>query len=156
MNPCIGVIGGAQVDNEILALAEAVGRKIAKIGAILICGGKGGVMEAACKGAKAESGVTIGVLPGEDRQEANPYVDIPIVTGMGPARNIIIVRSSQAIIAIDGSFGTLSEISYALQLGVPVVGLKTWEVSDEIHQADSAEQAVEMAFELMGTTSGDK
>ncbi len=155
MNPCIGVIGGAQVDNDILALAEAVGREIAKTGAILICGGKSGVMEAACKGAKAEGGVTIGVLPGEDRREANPFVDIPIVTGMGIGRNIVIVRSAGAIIAINGAYGTLSEIAYALQLGVPVVGLKTWEVSDGIHKADSAGRAVEMAFELMGKTSGD-
>ena len=107
-------------------------------------------MEAACRGAQAESGLTIGILPGDSRVEANDYVDIPIVTGMGIGRNIMVVRSSQSIIAIDGSYGTLSEISYALQLGIPVIGINTWDISENIHRAESAKEAVQMAFELMG------
>lgn len=148
MKICIGVIGGVQATAESLSIAEEVGREIAKAGGTLVCGGRGGVMEAACRGAKAESGLTVGILPGDSRTEANDYVDIPIVTGMGIGRNIMVVRSSQSIIAIDGSYGTLSEISYALQLGVPVIGLQTWEVSEKIHRVESAKEAVRMAFEL--------
>jgi uncharacterized protein (TIGR00725 family) len=89
----------------------------------------GGVMEAACRGAGDEGGLTIGILPGDNRREANPYVRIPIVTGMGYARNVAVVRSTQAVIAIDGSYGTLTEIGYALQGGIPVIGLGTWSLS---------------------------
>jgi uncharacterized protein (TIGR00725 family) len=118
----------------------------------MICGGLGGVMEAAARGAKEEGGLTVGVLPGDDPQQANPYVDIPIVTGMGYARNIIIVRSSRAIIAVGGSYGTLSEIAYALNLGVHLVGLGTWDIAkiDEgktgMVVARTPEEAVERAF----------
>ena len=150
MNICIGVIGGVQAAAESLSIAEEVGREIAKAEATLVCGGRGGVMEAACRGAQAESGLTIGILPGDSRVEANDYVDIPIVTGMGIGRNIMVVRSSKSIIAIDGSYGTLSEISYALQLGIPVIGINTWDISENIHRAESAKEAVQMAFELMG------
>ena len=131
--PIIGVIGGSAPAVEEATAAEAVGRALAEEGAILICGGRGGVMEAACRGAKAAGGLTIGILPGISRDEANPYVDISIVTGMGEARNSIIVRSAQAVIAIGGSYGTLSEIGFALAFGVPVVGLGTWEAGREGH-----------------------
>jgi len=150
MNICIGVIGGGNASPTSLSIAEEVGREIAKAEGTLVCGGRGGVMEAACRGAKAESGLTVGILPGDSRIEANDYVDIPIVTGMGIGRNIMVVRSSQSIIAIDGSYGTLSEISYALQLGIPVIGINTWDISENIHRAESAKEAVQMAFELMG------
>lgn len=149
MNICIGVIGGNNAAPEILSLAEEVGREIARAGATLVCGGRGGVMEAACRGSHSESGLTVGILPGDSRIEANDFVDIPVVTGMGIGRNILVVRSSQAIVAIDGSFGTLSEISYALQLGIPVIGLQTWEVSKDIIRAESAKQAVQKAIELI-------
>ncbi len=118
----------------------------------MICGGLGGVMEAACKGARAEDGITIGILPGNDRYQANPYVQIPIVTGMGYARNVIVAKSAQAVIAIDGEYGTLSEIAYALQSGVPVVGLNTWslslkgEMNSSIIPAQNALEAVEKAI----------
>ena len=124
----IGVIGGGEANREILSLAIEIGRGIAKLGANLICGGLGGVMEAACKGAKQEGGLTIGVLPGFKKRDANPFIDIPIVTGISYARNIIIVRSSDVIVAIDGRYGTLTELGYALALNVPVVGLKTWDI----------------------------
>jgi uncharacterized protein (TIGR00725 family) len=125
----IGVIGGSDVSAPVAQTAEEVGREIARRGAVLVCGGMGGVMEAACRGASEEGGLTIGIIPGDSRREANPYVQIPIVTGIGYARNAVVVKSSQAIIAIDGSYGTLTEIGYALQSGVPVIGLGTWSLS---------------------------
>jgi len=125
----IAVIGGGECSAQEAEMAEAVGRELARRGAILVCGGLGGVMKAACKGASSEGGVTIGILPGDNNKEANPYVKIPIVTGMGYARNIAVVKSAQAVIAIGGSYGTLSEISHALQSGIPVIGLNTWSLS---------------------------
>lgn len=125
----IAVIGGGQCSKEEARLAEEVGRELARQGAVVICGGLGGVMEAACKGAHSEGGTTVGILPGESRQAANPYVSIPIATGIGYARNAAVVKSAQAVIAIGGSYGTLSEISHALQSGIPVIGLNTWSLS---------------------------
>ncbi len=133
----IAVIGGERPSPREAQLAEEVGRELARQGAILVCGGLGGVMEAACRGAQSEGGVTIGILPGESRQAANPYVQIPIVTGIGHARNIAVVKSAQAVIAVDGSYGTLSEISYALDSGIPVIGLNTWSLSRNGQQDDS-------------------
>jgi len=133
----IAVIGGSQPSSEEARLAEAVGRELAKQGAILVCGGLGGVMEAACKGASSEGGVTIGILPGDNRQAANLYVQIPIVTGIGYARNVAVVKSAQAVIAIGGNYGTLSEISHALQSGIPVIGLNTWSLSRNSQQDNS-------------------
>ncbi len=128
-NRFIAVIGGGQCSKEEAKLAEEVGRELARRGAILVCGGLGGVMEAACRGANSEGGLTIGILPGDSHQAANPYVQIPIVTSIGYARNIAVVKSAQAVIAISGSYGTLSEISHALQGGIPVIGLNTWSLS---------------------------
>ncbi|MDY6874987.1 MAG: TIGR00725 family protein [Chloroflexota bacterium] len=133
MGPIVAVIGGSAPTAEETAAAEALGRALAERGAVLICGGRGGVMEAACRGAKSAGGLTIGVLPGTDRSEANPYVDIPIVTGIRCARNVIITRTAQAVVAVGGSYGTLSEIGFALSFGVPVVGLGTWEPRREGH-----------------------
>ena len=151
----IAVIGGGQCSKEEARMAEEVGQEIARRGAILVCGGMGGVMEAACRGAGSEGGVTIGILPGDNRQAANPYVQIPIVTGMGYARNVTVVKSSQAVIAVGGSYGTLSEISYALQSGIPVIGLNTWSLSKNKRQdssiipAHSPTEAVDKALDLM-------
>ncbi len=148
----IAVIGGSQCSAREAKLAEAVGRELARRGAILVCGGLGGVMEAACKGASSEGGVTIGILPGDNYQAANPYVQIPIVTGMGYARNIAVVKSAQAVIAIGGNYGTLSEISHALQSGIPVIGLNTWSLSrngqpdNSIIPAQSPTEAVNKAL----------
>lgn len=146
MQKIIGVIGGGRCAPEIERLAEEVGSEIAKRDAMLICGGLGGVMQAACRGAKQENGTTIGVLPGASKADANPFVDIPIATGISEARNIIIVRSSDAVIAIDGQYGTLSEISFCLIFGVPVVGLQTWDVDASIIKAENPEAAVAKAF----------
>ena len=153
----MAVIGSASCSPEIAELAEQVGRQISRRGAVLVCGGRGGVMEAACRGAKAEGGTTVGILPGMDRQEANAYVDIPVVTGLGEARNAIIVRTADAVIAVSGGYGTLSEIGLALKMGRPVVGLGTWELCQQgqavagVVQADTPDQAVAQALALAET-----
>ncbi len=145
----IGVIGAGQCSEDVGRLAEAVGRAIARRNHALICGGLSGVMEHACRGARAEGGLTIGVLPGFAKSDANPYVDIAIATGMSEARNIIIVRSSDAVIAVGGEYGTLSELAFCLKFGVPVVGLQSWEAISELPRAESPEAAVEMALKLI-------
>jgi len=153
----IGVIGGSQCSKKEAQLAEEVGRQLARRGAILVCGGLGGIMKAACKGASAEGGTTIGILPGNENQAANPYVQIPIVTGLGEARNVIVVKSVQAVIAIGGSYGTLSEISHALKNGIPVIGLNTWSLARNGRQdksiipAQSPIEAVDKALNLATT-----
>jgi uncharacterized protein (TIGR00725 family) len=151
----VAVIGDASCPEEIARLAEEVGRLLAQSGATVVCGGLGGVMEAACRGAKSAGGSTVGILPGRDRRDANPYVDIPIVTGMGEARNVIVVGSGQAVIAISGGYGTLSEIAHGLKLGIPVVGLGSWDLPKEGWQggrgmvaADDATDAVQKALSL--------
>ena len=150
----IAVIGGSQCSAQEARMAEEVGRELARQGAILVCGGLGGVMEAACRGASSEGGVTIGILPGDRPEAANPYVQIPIVTGIGYARNISVVKSAQAVIAIGGSYGTLSEIAHARQSGIPVIGLNTWSFSingqqdNSIIPAQSPTEAVDKAMSL--------
>jgi hypothetical protein len=150
----IAVIGGSQPTSKETKVAEKVGRELAKQGAILVCGGLGGVMEAACRGASSEAGMTIGILPGDNRQAANSYVQIPIATSLGYARNAAVVKSAQAVIAIGGSYGTLTEIGYALQSGIPVIGLNTWAISrnsaldNSIIPAESPAEAVKKALEL--------
>lgn len=150
----IAVIGGSQCSKEEARLAEEVGGELARQEAILVCGGLGGIMEAACKGASAVGGMTIGILPGENRLSANPYVQIAIATGIGYARNVAVVKSSQAVIAIGGNFGTLSEIAHALQGGIPVIGLNTWALSknskpdSSIILAQTPVEAVNIALEL--------
>ena len=126
--PRIGVMGPGSCLPDVYALAREVGYCIAQKGAILICGGRGGVMEASARGAREGGGITVGILPGDSASEANPYIDIPVVTGLGNARNAINVLTSQAIIAIHGSYGTLSEIALALKCGTPIIGLSTWEL----------------------------
>lgn len=134
----IAVIGGSQCSEEVARIGEEVGRLLARRGATVVCGGLGGVMEAVCRGARQEGGHTIGILPGNDRSAANHWVEFPIVTGMGYARNAIVVSSAQAVIAIDGEFGTLSEIAFALQYGIPVIGLDTWSLQKRGHIADNS------------------
>ena len=149
----IGVIGGSEVSPQVYQIAQEVGREIARHKAGLVCGGMGGVMEAACKGAIEEGGLTIGILPGDNREQANPYVQIRIATGIGYARNVAVVRSAQAIVAVDGSYGTLTEIGYALQAGIPVIGLNTWslaidgEADNKIIIAKNPKEAVDKAME---------
>ena len=150
----IAVIGGGQCSSREAKLAEKVGRELAKQGATLVCGGLGGIMAAACRGAQSEGGLTIGILPGESQQAANPYVQIPIVTGIGYARNVAVVKSAQAVIAIGGNYGTLSEIAHALQSDIPVIGLNTWTLSrnsksdESIIPAKNPAEAVNKALSL--------
>ncbi len=148
MNPqkLIGVIGSHDCDQETYDRAVTVGKLLAERGWGVICGGLSGVMEAVCKGASDAGGLTVGVLPGEDPQSANPYVQVRIATGMSIARNVIIVRSSSAVIAMSGGAGTLSEIAHCLQLGVPVVGLYTHD-QDLVH-VTTPEEAVDQAVAL--------
>lgn len=154
-NKFIAVIGNSKACASEIKLAEEIGREIAKSGAILVCGGLDGVMEAACRGASSAGGLTVGILPGTDRKDANRYVQIPIVTGIGYARNVIVVKSAQAVIAVGGGYGTLTEIGYALKNGIPVIGLGTWKLSnkeksdDSIIRAESAADAVAMAVEMI-------
>lgn len=145
----IGVIGGRRVSSDIMKAAEHVGRCIAEHNAVLVCGGLGGVMEAACRGAKEAGGMTIGILPVASKEEANPYVDIVIPTNMGIARNAIVIHSSDGVVAVDGSYGTLSEIAFALQLGVPLVSLKSWDLDASIPKTESPEEAVNLIFQFI-------
>lgn len=144
----IAVIGAGSADESIIKIAENVGRLIAKKNAILVCGGLGGVMEASARGAKSEGGITVGILPHDNKRNANPYIDIPVATGFEEGRNIIIVRTADALIAVGGEYGTLSEIAFALKTGKPVVGINTWDIKG-IVKADNAEDAVNKTFELL-------
>ena len=128
--------------------AQAAGGRLAEGGAIVVCGGRGGVMEAACEGAKKAGGTTVGILPGPDRAEANEYVDIALPTGMGEMRNALIVRAADAVVAIGGKWGTLSEVGFALKAGKPVVGLATFDL-EGIERAESGEQAAGRALALI-------
>ena len=151
----IAVIGGGEPSPDEARLAEEVGRELARQGATLVCCGLRGVMEAACRGASSEGGVTVGILPGDSAEAANPYVQIPIVTGIGYARNVAVVKSAQVVIAIGGNYGTLSEIAHALQSGIPVIGLNTWSLSRNEQQdnaiipAQNPTDAVDKALNLI-------
>ena len=151
VKPVLGVIGSGSPSKETYELALTVGRKIAERGGVLVCGGLGGVMEAACSGAREAGGLTIGIIPGEDARQANPYVDVPIVTGMGFARNVILIRTAQAIVALDGSYGTLSELAHASQMTKPVIGLRCRIAPPEVPQVDDPEEAVAWAFSACGS-----
>ncbi len=151
----ITVIGESHASPEIAKLAEEVGVEIAKAGAVLVCGGLKGVMEAAAKGAKSANGVTIGILPSSKKEDANPYIDYPILTGIGYARNKLVVKTGDAIVAVGGSYGTLSELAFALGYKIPVVGLNTWQMinhdgqmDQSIHRVNTAKEAVALALKL--------
>jgi uncharacterized protein (TIGR00725 family) len=152
--PYVAVVGGGDAGTEVATVAEEVGRELAKRGAVVLCGGLGGVMEAACRGAKSAGGTTVGILPSSDRADGNPFLDVAIATGMGEARNALVVRAADVLIAVDGEFGTLSEIALALRTDTPVVGIATWELAkdgapvDAIVRADTAADAVEAALAL--------
>jgi uncharacterized protein (TIGR00725 family) len=138
--PYIGVVGPGDASSEELWRAEEVGAGLASLGAVVVTGGLGGVMEAACRGARSRRGRTLGILPGEDRAEANGWVEIAVATGLGELRNGLVVRASDALVAIGGGHGTLSEIALALKLGRAVVGIGTWAVQgvDEVTTAEDA------------------
>jgi len=150
----VAVCGPDPCSPEVAARCEEVGRLLAQAGAVVVCGGLGGAMEAAARGAADVGGVVLGILPSSNRTGANPHLTLSIPTGMGEARNTLIVRSSQALIAVAGEFGTLSEVAFALKVGVPVVGLGTWELSkggrrvEAFPEAASPEAAVREALRL--------
>ncbi len=143
----IAVIGASKCNQEIYQLAYTVGQEIASHGCALYCGGLSGVMEAAAKGAKSKFGMTIGILPSLDANDADPYIDYPICTGISHARNLCVVASVDAVIAVGGEYGTLSEIAFALELNKPIFRLKSWDLGDQLtNHAASPEQAVELAL----------
>ena len=156
MNPLVAVVGGGVCSDAEAELAREVGARLAEAGIGVVCGGGGGVMAAACEGARRAGGLTIGILPGNSRTEANPWVDIALPTGLGEARNTLVVRCARAVIAIGGEFGTLSEIAFALKLGIPVIGLDTWELSKHgvvvpaVRSVTTAAAAVATALDVIG------
>lgn len=157
----VAVCGPDPASPEVAAQAEEVGRLLARAGAVLVCGGLGGSMEATARGVASGGGTSIGILPGSSRSAANPHLSLSIPTGMGEMRNTLIIRAADAVIAVAGEFGTLSEIAFALKTGVPVVGLGTWElakpgraVPDPIIRASTPEQAVEEALRLARARAG--
>lgn len=152
----IAVIGSGQCGDDICKTAYRVGKAIAESGAILICGGLGGVMDAAAEGAKSAGGMTVGILPDHNRIGASKFLDVAIPSGIGEMRNALVVRSADALVAVSGEYGTLAEIGFALKTGKPVVGLDTWQLATsagkntEIIVADDPEKAVELAIEAIG------
>jgi|YelNatPaOPRAMG01_1025707.scaffolds.fasta_scaffold11449_2 uncharacterized protein (TIGR00725 family) len=144
----IGVIGGHSCHKKVEQLAQNLGKKLAKVVDFLVCGGLGGVMSAVCKGFKEGGGITIGIIPSYDKDTANPYVDIVIPTGLGLARNVLVVKTAEVVIALPGEYGTLSEIAYCLQLGVPVISLKSWNIKGVI-KAKTIEEVIDKVKEIL-------
>jgi uncharacterized protein (TIGR00725 family) len=147
--PYIAVVGPGDATDTERADAEAIGTKLATAGAVIVTGGLGGVMAAACRGAATAGGTTLGILPGTDRRAANEWVTVAIPTGLGELRNGLVVRAADALIAVGGAYGTLSEVALALKTGTPVIGLGTWAI-DGIESADSASDAAARALERSG------
>jgi uncharacterized protein (TIGR00725 family) len=149
----VGVAGASQPEAPLLHQAELLGRRLAEAGAVVVCGGGPGVMEAVCRGARAAGGTTVGLLPGLDRAEGNPHLSVSVPTGLGQGRNLLLVRSSDALVAVGGGFGTLSEIALALRTGTPVIGLATWSLHlgsnpvDAFPVAPDADAAAHLALE---------
>jgi uncharacterized protein (TIGR00725 family) len=143
----VAVVGPGAATPDEDGIAEQVGRQLAEAGAVVVCGGLGGVMEAVCRGAASGGGTTVGLLPGLERGAANQWVRIAIATGLGELRNGLVVRSADAVIAVGGAYGTLSEVALALKTGVPVIGLGTWEI-DGVEAVDTPRAAVQRAVEL--------
>src|SRR6266850_3841098 len=150
MQRYVAVVGGGTCSEEEAQAAERIGALLARANAVVVCGGLSGVMEAACRGARREGGLTVGILPGSDRGAANPHVVVAVATGLGELRNGLVVRSSDAVVAVGGEFGTLSEIGFALKLGKRVVGLGTWDLGrrgEAMLRATTAEDAARLALE---------
>jgi len=147
--PIIGVIGAGSATPRGLLLAEQVGRLLAEQQVVVVCGGLGGVMEAACRGAFEAGGTTIGILPGADASQANPFVTLPIVTNLGHARNVLVAQTAQVLIAVEGEYGTLSEMAIGLKIGRPVIALASWPGLEGVVYVESAGEAVTRALELI-------
>ena len=140
----IAVIGAGDCSQEIYNLAKELGHMIAQREWILICGGLGGVMEGAAKGCYKAGGMTVGILPGGERDSANPFIHLAIPTGLGEGRNLLVVKASDVVLSIAGGYGTLSEIGLALKTGKPVIGLKTWPSIDGVDYVETPQQAIDM------------
>jgi uncharacterized protein (TIGR00725 family) len=155
----IAVVGPGKPSAAEYDTAQEVGRALAEQGAVVVCGGLGGVMEAACRGAKSAGGATVGILPGTREEEANEWVDLPLPTGLGEARNAILVRVASGVVAVGGGYGTLSEIAFALRASKPVVGIGTWEIAragepdDSIVRAAGAAEAADLILRAAGSST---
>jgi len=147
----VGVIGGHICTREVEQLAQNLGKNLAKVVDILVSGGLSGTMQAVCQGFKVEGGLTIGIIPGYNKKEANPYVDIAIPTGLGLARNVLVVKSADIVVALPGEAGTLSEIAYALQFGIPVISLKFWDIPGVVKT-----ETIQEAISEVKSRIGDK
>jgi uncharacterized protein (TIGR00725 family) len=147
----LGVIGAGECSEETFEQAREIGRLAGQIGWTLICGGLGGVMEGAARGCLEAGGLTVGLLPGVERSAANPFITIAIPTGLGEGRNLLVVRASDALIAVSGGYGTLSEIAFALKAGKTVIGLQTWKEIEGVQHVSTAAEAIErVRFVLSG------
>lgn len=149
----MAVIGGHKCSYEVEQNAIKIGKLLAEVGAIVVCGGLGGVMQAVSKGVDSGGGVSVGVLPGEDKSSANPFIDIPIATGLGYTRNTIVAGCADIVIAFPGEYGTLSEIAFALNMKKPVIGLGTWDIRGVI-AAKTPEEAIDLVKALAQKASG--
>ncbi|MCP4705356.1 MAG: TIGR00725 family protein [candidate division Zixibacteria bacterium] len=149
--PVIGVIGPGRCSGKIKKNAETIGQNIAEADATLVCGGLGGVMEAAAKGAKENNGITIGIIPSDQKDDANEYIDIVIPSGIGEARNLLIIRTADVVIALPGMFGTLSEMAFCMKTKTPLVSLQAWDISDKITRVKDPAEAVKEALKLVGS-----
>jgi uncharacterized protein (TIGR00725 family) len=143
----IGVIGAGHCTNKLKKVALEVGREIAESGAIMVCGGLDGIMKAAAEGAKSAQGATIGIIPSDNKADANEHIDCVIATGMGEVRNLIIIRTADVLIALPGMFGTLSELGFALKLKKPVISLGSWDIHEKIIKAENPKEAVKLALQ---------
>ena len=150
--PVIGIIGAGQCSGQEQDMAFAAGKRVAEKGGIVVCGGLGGIMEGAARGAHSAGGITLGIIPSTHKDDANEYIDIVIPTGLGEARNLLVVRAADALIAFPGKYGTLSEMAFALQAGKPLVSLSNWKVSDDVVQVTDPVEAAELAMEFAGGT----
>jgi uncharacterized protein (TIGR00725 family) len=146
----IAVVGAGKCSKKMKDLAEAVGKAIAERGGILICGGLGGIMEGAAKGAKSKKGITIGILPGDSKGDANEYIDFAIPTGIGEARNLVVIKTADGIVALPGKYGTLSEMAFSLKLEKPMVSLSAWNISERVERFEDPVKAVERLFQIIG------
>ncbi len=149
-NPVIAIIGAGKCSKKLRDMAAEAGKYVAENGGIVVCGGLGGIMEGAARGAKEAGGVTIGILPGEIKDEANEFIDYVIPSGFGEARNILVVRAADAVIAFPGKYGTLSEMALALQAGTPLVAVNAWKLGEDITQVDTPLEAAKMAMDMAG------
>ena len=156
MKKMVSVIGGRACSKEVEQIAQSLGKKLAKVADILVSGGLSGVMEAVCTGFKAAGGLTIGILPSYNKADANKFVDIAIPTGLGLARNVLVVKSADVVIALPGRAGTLSEIAYCIQFGIPVITLGSWDIPGVI-KLNTIDEVVAKVKELLkGVTDGSK